>query len=455
LNPRLLIIDDDEDIRSQLKWALTQAYEVSLAEDRPSALELFRAERPLVTLLDLGLPPNPGGPEEGLATLSELLAQDRSAKVIILTGQGEKENALRAIGEGAYDFLTKPPEIEEIQRVLKRAVHVASLEREYRHMQSQLLPDTFEGMLGTSPEMQAVFSSIRKVATTDAPVLILGESGTGKEMAALAVHRRSRRKEGPFVAINCGAIPEALLESELFGHEKGSFTGAHAQRVGRIETAATGTLFLDEIGELPLLLQVKLLRFLQEQQIERVGGRRPIHVDTRVIAATNRDLSKAVKEGGFREDLFYRVAVVVLKLPGLREREGDAVLLAQAFLKKFSRESSKEKLRFDPKAVQALRQYAWPGNVRELENRVRRAVIMSEGSRVTAADLEIAEAVEAVVPRTLKEAREAVERELVQQSLRRHGGKISRAAEELGISRPTFYELLAKLGMNRPADESE
>jgi two-component system, NtrC family, response regulator len=246
-----------------------------------------------------------------------------------------------------------------------------------------------------------------------------------------------------------------LLESELFGHEKGSFTGAHAQRVGRIETAATGTLFLDEIGELPLLLQVKLLRFLQEQQIERVGGRRPIDVDTRVIAATNRDLSKAVKEGGFREDLFYRVAVVVLKLPALREREGDAVLLAQAFLKKFSKESGKERLKFEPKAVQALRQYGWPGNVRELENRVRRAVIMSEGSRVTAGDLEIAEAVEAAVPRTLKEAREAVERELVQQSLRRHGGKISRAAEELGISRPTFYELLAKLGMNRPADESE
>jgi two-component system NtrC family response regulator len=274
-------------------------------------------------------------------------------------------------------------------------------------------------------------------------------------MAALAVHRRSRRKDGPFVAINCGAIPEALLESELFGHEKGSFTGAHAQRVGRIETAATGTLFLDEIGELPLPLQVKLLRFLQEQQIERVGGRRPIHVDTRVLAATNRDLQKGIKDGTFREDLFYRVAVVVLKLPPLRQREGDAAVLAHAFLKRFSRESGKERAKFEPKAVQAIRQYGWPGNVRELENRVRRAVIMSEGARVTAHDLEIAEAVESNVPRTLKEAREAVEREMVQESLRRHGGKISRAAEELGISRPTFYELLTKLGMNRPADDAE
>ena len=455
MNPKLLIVDDDEDIRSQLKWALTQSYEVCLAEDRGSALETFRHEKPPVALLDLGLPPNPGGPEEGLQTLSELLAQDTMAKVIILTGQGEKENALRAVGEGAYDFLTKPPDVEEIKLVLKRAFHIGALEREYRSLQSQLASDTFEGMLGTSPEMQSVFNSIRKVATTDAPVLILGESGTGKEMAALAVHRRSRRKDGPFVAINCGAIPEALLESELFGHEKGSFTGAHAQRVGRIETAATGTLFLDEIGELPLPLQVKLLRFLQEQQIERVGGRRPIHVDTRVLAATNRDLQKGIKDGTFREDLFYRVAVVVLKLPPLRQREGDAAVLAHAFLKRFSRESGKERAKFEPKAVQAIRQYGWPGNVRELENRVRRAVIMSEGARVTAHDLEIAEAVESNVPRTLKEAREAVEREMVQESLRRHGGKISRAAEELGISRPTFYELLTKLGMNRPADDAE
>jgi two-component system NtrC family response regulator len=455
LNPKLLIVDDDEEIRSQMKWGLGQDYEVILAEDRPTATETFRLEKPLVVLLDLGLPPNPGGPEEGLAVLSELLAQDSSAKVIILTGQGEKENALRAVGEGAYDFLTKPPEIDEIKLVLKRAFYVASLEREYREIRHRLGSDTFEGMLGTSPEMQAVFSSIRKVATTDAPVLVLGESGTGKEMAALGIHRRSPRRDGPFVVINCGAIPEALLESELFGHEKGSFTGAHAQRVGRIETAAAGTLFLDEIGELPLALQVKLLRFLQEQQIERVGGRKPIQVDTRVIAATNRDLTKAVKDGTFREDLFYRVAVVVITLPPLRERNGDAAVLAQAFLRKFARETNKGRLRFDPKALAAIQRHGWPGNVRELENRVRRAAIMSEGSRVTVQDLELADDIEANSPRTLREAREAMERDMVQQALRRHGGKISRAAEELGISRPTLYELMTKLGLGRPADEQE
>jgi two-component system NtrC family response regulator len=454
LNPKLLIVDDDEEIRSQIKWGLSEDYDVILAEDRLSAMEMFRLQRPLVVLLDLGLPPNPGGPEEGLGILSELLIQDPTAKVIILTGQGEKEIALRAVGEGAYDFLTKPPEIHEIKLVLKRALYVAGLEREYREIQHRLTSDTFEGMLGTSPEMQTVFSAIRKVATTDAPVLVLGESGTGKEMAAQGIHRRSRRRDGPFVVINCGAIPEALLESELFGHEKGSFTGAHVQRVGRIETATGGTLFLDEIGELPLSLQVKLLRFLQEQQIERVGGRKPIHVDTRVIAATNRDLTKAVKEGTFREDLFYRVAVVVIRLPALRERNGDAAVLAQAFLRKFSRERSKEKLRFDPKALPSIQRYGWPGNVRELENRVRRAVIMCEGPRVTAEDLELPDKLDGGAP-TLKEAREAVEREIVQQALRRNGGKISRASEELGISRPTLYELMAKLGLARPAEEAE
>lgn len=455
MNPKLLIVDDDEDIRSQLKWALCQDYEVVLAEDRPSGLEAFRTHRPPVVLLDLGLPPNPGGPEEGLASLSEMLAQDSLAKVIILSGQAEKENALRAIGLGAYDFLTKPPEINELKVVLKRAFHLGSLEREFREMQQHFQSAAFEGMIGTSPEMQSVFTSIRKVATTDAPVLILGESGTGKEMAALAVHRRSRRKDGPFVAINCGAIPANLLESELFGHEKGTFTGAHAQRVGRIETAAKGTLFLDEIGELPLALQVKLLRFLQEQQIERVGGRKPIDVDTRIIAATNRDLTKAVKEGTFREDFYYRIAVVVIKLPSLRSRKGDVTVLAQSFLQKFCREVKKEKLKFDTKASMAIEQHEWPGNVRELENRVRRAVIMCEGPRVTAADLELAEPGEGAAPRTLREVREAAEREVIQQALRRSAGKISRAAEELGISRPTLYELLEKLGLGKNVEEKE
>jgi two-component system NtrC family response regulator len=455
VNPKLLIVDDDEDIRSQLKWALATDYDVLLAEDRSSAREVFQAKQPSVVLLDLGLPPNPGGPEEGFATLADLLAQDNMAKVIILTGQGERENAMRAVGEGAYDFLVKPPGIDEIKLVLRRAFHLSELEREYRQLQRADSSTAFEGMIGTSPEMQSVFAAIRKVATTDAPVLILGESGTGKEMAALAIHHRSSRKDGPFVAINCGAIPANLLESELFGHEKGTFTGAHAQRIGRIETAAGGSLLLDEIGELPLELQVKLLRFLQEQQIERVGGRKPIDVDTRVIAATNLDLAKAVKEGTFREDLYYRVAVVVLKLPPIRDRRGDITVLAQALLRKFSRESKKEKLKFDPAALHAIKLHAWPGNVRELENRIRRGVIMSEGNRVTAADLELDSEKSPPPPRGLREVREEAEREVVQQALTRHGGKISRAAEDLGISRPTLYELLEKLGLGKSGEPQE
>ena len=319
-------------------------------------------------------------------------------------------------------------------------------------MQQMLKGDVFEEMLGASPQMQAIFAAIRKVATTDAPVLILGESGTGKEMAALAVHRRSARKDGPFVAINCGAIPEALLESELFGHEKGSFTGAHASRPGRIETAAGGTLFLDEIGELPPALQVKLLRFLQEQTIERVGGRKPISVDTRVIAATNLDLDKAKADGTFREDLFYRLAVVVIRLPALRERKEDIVLLAQAFLKRFARGNHQGRVKFHPGAIRAMEQHVWPGNVRELENRVRRAVIMAEGSKVTAADLELGSADVSEKPRTLKDAREELERELLLAALRSHNGKISPAAAELGISRPTFYELMEKLGLQKGKD---
>src|SRR5260221_182403 len=308
LKPKLLLVDDDEDIRSQMKWALAEDYEVALAQDGPSALEAFKQHRPIITLLDLGLPPRPNDPEVGLATVSELLGVDRAAKIIIVTGQAERQNALRAIGQGAYDLLCKPVEMEELKILLKRAFHVAQLEREYRQMQHRLAENGFEGMIGSSPQIQQVFATIRKVATSEAPVLILGEIGTGKEMVALAIHQRSTRKDGPFVAINCGAIPETLLESELFGHEKGSFTGAHAQRKGRIESAGDGTLFLDEIGELPLLLQVKLLRFLQEQTIERVGGRTKIQIDTRVIAATNVDLKNAMVEDKFREDLYYRLA---------------------------------------------------------------------------------------------------------------------------------------------------
>ncbi|MGZ4962380.1 MAG: PEP-CTERM-box response regulator transcription factor [Limisphaerales bacterium] len=447
--PKLLIVDDDEEIRSQMKWGLAQDYEVFLAGDRASALATFREQNPPVVLLDLGLPPSPGDTKEGFATLSEILAADSMTKVVIISGQGEKQNALEGVGSGAYDFLTKPVDLDELKVILKRAYHVAGLEREYRALKQQVTPDTFEGMLGTSPSMQTVFNSIRKVATAEAPVLILGESGTGKEMCALAIHRRSARKDGPFVAINCGAIPEALLESELFGHEKGSFTGAHMQRKGRIETASGGTLFLDEIGELPTLLQVKLLRFLQEQSIERVGGRQEIQVDARVVAATNSDLAKGITDQTFREDLYYRLAVVVIKLPALRERENDTLLLAQDFLRRFSHETKKEGLTFDAEAKRALSRHAWPGNVRELENRVKRAVIMAEGKRLTVQDLELTDVSSTASASNLKEARESLERDLIQKTLRKHNGKIAPAAAELGVSRPTLYELIEKLGLKR------
>ncbi len=328
--PKLLIVDDDEDIRVQMKWALAEEYDVHMAGDRTAATAAFAAERPVATLLDLGLPPSPNDPSEGLAVLSGLLVFDRLAKVIVVSGQGEKQNAIRAVGAGAYDFLCKPVDMDELKRVLHRAVYVAQLEREYRAMQEANLPDSFEDMLGASPQMQAVFGFVRKVASASAPVLILGENGTGKEMVARALHRRGLQRGGPFVPINCNAIPENLLESELFGHEKGSFTGAHALRKGMVEAAAGGTIFLDEIGELPASLQVKLLRFLQEKTFQRVGGRQEIQSDARVIAATNVNLQEAVASGKFREDLYFRWAGLIVPLPALRARGDDVVMVARS-----------------------------------------------------------------------------------------------------------------------------
>ncbi|HVU36570.1 MAG TPA: PEP-CTERM-box response regulator transcription factor [Opitutaceae bacterium] len=449
MKPTLLIVDDDEEIRTQMRWALANDYEVVQAGDRASALERFRAVHPPVVLLDLGLPPSPGTPDEGLATMGEILTADAGTKVVIISGQGEKATALRAIGAGAYDFLGKPVEMDELKLLLKRCFHVALLEREYQAMQQQAQVDSFEGLLGAGSSMQTIFTTIKKVATSDAPVLILGESGTGKEMTARAIHQRSMRKAGPFVAINCSAIPETLIESELFGHEKGAFTGAHMQRKGRIEMAAGGTLFLDEIGEVPLPIQVKLLRFLQEQCIERVGGRQEISVETRVLAATNADLKKGMTAGTFREDLFYRLAVVQMHLPPLRDRGEDILLLARAFLQRFAGEAGKSGMTFGPDAVRAIRQHMWPGNVRELQNRVRRAVIMADGKKLTAENLELTATDGPGTGASLKEARERVEREMISQALRRNGGKITAAAAELGVSRPTLYELMEKLGVQK------
>ena len=446
---RLLIVDDDEDIRTQMKWALCSDYDLVTAGDRAGALAAFTAARPAVTLLDLGLPPRPNDPDEGLEVLSAVLALDPLAKVIVVSGQGDKRNALRAVGAGASDFLCKPVDMDQLALVLQRCVYMAELEQELRAMQHSARPDVFENMIGANPQMQAVFDMIRKVAPTSAPVLILGESGTGKEMVAQALHRRSSRRSGPFVAINCNTIPENLLESELFGHEKGAFTGADAQSKGHIESAAGGTLFLDEIGELPPSVQVKLLRFLQEKCFKRVGGRQEIQSDARVLAATNRNLRESAADGKFREDLYFRLAVVVVKVPPLRERGDEIILMSKAFLRDYGTEHAKTGLTFAPDALRALSLHRWPGNVRELQNRVRRAVIMADGKRVTARDLELTDTLSALPPQTLKEARESVEREMIQDALRRHRGKITSAAVELGVSRPTLYELMEKLGIPR------
>ena len=447
--PTLLIVEDDDDIRIQMKWALAADYELALADSQAQAVAAFTANEPTVTLLDLGLPPRPNDPDEGLATLATLLALNPTAKVIIVSGQGDKENALRAVGTGAYDFLCKPVDMDELRLVLHRCVYVAELEHEYRTLQQSQRADVFEGMLGVSAQMQGVFSFVRKVGPTTAPILILGESGTGKEMVAQALHRHSPQKNGSFIAINCNAIPENLLESELFGHEKGAFTGAHAQRKGHIESASGGTLFLDEIGELPSSLQVKLLRFLQEKRFQRVGGRQEIHSDARVIAATNANLQELVASGKFREDLYFRLAVVILEVPPLRERGDDVGLVATEFLHRYGAEHGKRRMTFAPDALRALHLHRWPGNVRELQNRVQRAVIMADGKRVTAGDLQLTEALELLPPQTLKEARENLEREIVRDALRRHRGKVTSAALELGISRPTLYELMEKLGLAR------
>jgi len=447
--PKLLIIDDDDEIRSQMKWALADDYGILEAEDRETTIELAREELPDVICLDLGLPPQPADAVEGLAALEEILNLHTEAKIIVITGQGDTENALRAIELGAFDFFSKPIEIEVLKVVLKRAVYLRQLEIENRRLHQAEPRDSFEGMIGTSEPMQKVFSMIRKVATSDAPVLLSGECGTGKELAAKAIHQLSRRKDGPFIPINCGAIPENLLESELFGHEKGSFTGAHMQTQGQIETAQSGTLFLDEIGEMPPSLQVKLLRFLQDGQIQRVGGRKLINVDCRILAATNIDLQAAMDEGKFREDLFYRLAVIMLKIPPLRERGEDRTVLSHFFLQRFAGESSKKIKGFTTAARNAIESYTWPGNIRELENRIRRSVIMAEKSKIGVSDLGLDSGYARYSGLKLKEAREKLEKEMIEIALLKNNGNMSRAAGDLGISRPTLYEMIEKLEIQR------
>lgn len=449
MKPKLLIVDDEEVIRNQMKWALNEEYDILLAEDRSSALEQMRLHRPSLIALDLGLPPMPRGADEGLKTLGEILVLDHLTKVIVVTGNQDKASALKAIDQGAYDFFVKPADLQELKVVLRRATFLYRLERENIALREQVGRQGFDEIMGESPLMQRVFSIIKKVATTDASVLVVGESGTGKELVAKAIHRSSNRNQGPFITINCGAIPETLLESELFGHEKGSFTSADSRRKGKFEYADGGTLFLDEIGELSPALQVKLLRFLQEHQIERVGGRETIAVDVRVIAATNRDLKREIAEKRFREDLFYRLGVVTVEMPPLRERGEDVVLLAKAFLQKYALQYQRELTGFSQGAISAIKAYTWPGNVRELENKVRRAVIMSEGKFLTANDLDLPSSMDETPPVSLREIREQTEREHILKVLRKLDWNISKAALELDISRPTLHDLIKKYQISR------
>ena len=441
--PKLLIVDDDEGIRTQLKYALRDEYALAFAEDRTQALAVFQDIEPELVSLDLGLPPNPDGAEEGLKALDEILHLAPLTKVVVVTGNSDRENALKAVQLGAFDYHLKPIDLDEYKVVLRRAAHLHSLARESEaSIQAQESAVRFEDILGNTPRMREIFTVIQRVAKTDATVLVEGDSGTGKELIARAIHSRSTRRNGPFVAINCGAIPDTLLESELFGHERGAFTGAHVQRKGKFELADRGTLFLDEIGELPLLLQVKILRFLQERTVERIGGRQPIQLDLRVIAATNRDLKAHLERGLFREDLYYRLSVIRITVPPLRERGEDVFLLAHAFLQRTAA-AQRRRVRFSAEALQSLMAYAWPGNVRELENKVSRAVIMSRGRLIEPADLDLAPA-DAGQVGSLRETRDRVERQTLVEVLTRHRGNVSQAAHELKVSRPTLHGLLDK-----------
>ncbi|KEO87042.1 Fis family transcriptional regulator [Erythrobacter sp. JL475] len=448
--PTLLVIEDDEGLQAQLKWAYDD-FEVVIAGDRDSAIAALRSEAPAVVTLDLGLPPDPDGTTEGFAVLDAIMALKPDTKVIVASGHGARESALQAIERGAYDFYQKPVDIDALGLIVRRAFNLHEIEDENRRLVANASEDkTVLGRLITgAPEMVKVARTIERVASTSVSVMLLGASGTGKELLARGLHEASNRVDKPFVAINCAAIPENLLESELFGHEKGAFTGAVKTTEGKIESAHGGTLFLDEVGDIPLPLQVKLLRFLQERTIERIGGRKTISVDTRIVCATHQNLEAMIGEGTFREDLFYRLAEIVVRIPGLAERHGDAVLLAKAFLKRFASEMNPSVTGFAPDALAAIDSHDWPGNVRELENRVKRAVIMADGKLVSAADLDFdTDEEEPAEVLNLKAARELADRRVIRHALARSEGNISSTAKLLGISRPTLYDLLKQYDLH-------
>lgn len=447
MNNKLLVVEDDPGLQDQLRWCFDR-YEVVMAGNRTNAMEQIRRHRPPVVTLDLGLPPDADGVSEGLATLEEIVAASSDTKVIVVTGQNDRENAVRAIGSGAYDFYYKPIDPEILGLIVNRAYRVRELELENRELIQKKVEHPVEGVVACSPEMVKVCRTVEKVAPSNATILILGDSGTGKELCARSLHNLSPRADNRFIAINCAAIPENLLESELFGYEKGAFTGAAKQTPGKIEYANSGTLFLDEVGDLPMSLQAKLLRFLQERVVERIGGREEIPVDVRVVCATHQDLQEKIRTGTFREDLYYRISEIAVQIPALKERKGDIILLARMFFERFNREQGGNLRGFSKDALTAMESYGWQGNVRELMNRVKRAVIMAEGKQITSKDLELDEVVATAEENfSLRHIRDQAEHQAILRALSHANGKITIAADLLGISRPTLYDLIRKFDL--------
>ena len=445
----LLIVEDDVGLQSQLRWSF-EDYDLVMAGDRPTALALLRRHQPAVVLQDLGLPPDAAGTAEGFATITEILEEVPHTKIIVVTGNGDRDNAVKSIGSGAYDFCSKPLDLEVLRLIVDRAFRMHELEAENRRLRSHS-PAVFEGVIGSSTAMLNAYRMVEKVSPSNATVLLLGETGTGKELFARAVHRLSSRRGGPFVAINCAAIPDSLLEAELFGYEKGAYTGAHKQTKGKIELAVNGSLLLDEIGDMPLTLQAKLLRFFEERVVERIGGRELIPVDVRIICATHQDLPALIRDGRFREDLFYRISEVSIRLPPLRERAGDAVTLARHFLEQAASRHGRTVRGFTAKALKAIAECPWPGNVRELENTVNSAVIMADEKQIGLEALHLGAVDDDILD--LHKVRNDAEKRAIQRALTQAGGNLSRVASLLGISRPTIYDLLDKHGLKRPTGE--
>lgn len=448
MKEKILIIEDEASMAKQLKWGLSDTYDVYVAANAADAMESLNTESPLVVLLDLGLPPYPDSAEEGLRLFEEIIRKKAHTKVIVITGNTDKDYAVKAVSLGAYDFHTKPVDLEELRIVIKRAVYLSRLESQVSELQCMVSGEfQFHGMVATSQPMMDLFEQAKKVARTDYPVLIQGDSGTGKERLARSIHAMSDRSEMPLVIIDCGSIPENLLESELFGHEKGSFTGAHARQIGKVERAQGGTAVFDEIGELPLQLQVKLLRFIQEGTIDRIGGKEPLSIDARVIAVTNIDLKKAVAERSFREDLYYRLNVVPLIMPALKDRPDDIPVLARYFLDTYSKEIGPRFKGFSTAAIEAMMKHDWQGNIREMQNRIKRAVVMAEGDYIQLQDIDLGDTEKDEAMKTLKEFRDSAEISAIRCALTRYRGNISKAAQDLDVSRPTLHDLIKKHGI--------